>query len=94
MMAHAPTMTIKQNQSTSVIVSDHQEFTPTLLLNTVNNMHSGLKALYRHNRGLPTKILNHYLALFIFMPRFIGIDDQEKRMVFLSKTKEKFASFI
>ena len=84
---------IKQNQLTSVIVSDHQEFTSTVHLNTVNNMHSGFKALYRHYRGVSTKYLNRYLALYIFMRRFIGMDDQEKLMVFLSKTKETFASF-
>ena len=84
---------IKQNQLTSVIVSDHQEFTSTVHLNTVNNMHSGFKALYRHYRGVSTKYLNRYLALFVFMRRFIGMDDQEKLMVFLSKTKETFASF-
>ena len=31
---------IEQNQLTSVIVSNHQEFTSTVYLNTVNNMHS------------------------------------------------------
>ena len=84
---------IEQNQLTSVIVSDHQEFTSTVHLNTVNNMHSGFKDLYRHYRGVSTKYLNRYLALFVFMRRFIGMDDQEKLMVFLSKTKETFASF-
>lgn len=84
---------IKQNQLTSIIVSEYQKFTSTVHLNTVNNMHSGFKTLYRYHRGVSTKYLNRYLALFIFMRRFIGMDDQEKLMVFLSKAKETLASF-
>ena len=56
-------------------------------------MHSGFNAIYRHYRGVSTKYLNRYLALFVFMRRFIWMDDQEKLIVFLSKTKERLASF-
>lgn len=84
---------IKQNQLTSLVVSDHHEFTPVIHLNTVNNMHSGFKKLYRQYRGVSTKYLNRYLALYIFMRRFMGMDDQEKLMVFLAKTKETLGSF-
>lgn len=41
----------------------------------------------------PVQCVNRYLALFIFMCRFIGMDDQEKLMVLLSKAKETLASF-
>jgi len=78
---------IKQNQLTSMIVSDHHEFTDVLHLNTVNNMHSGFKALYRVYRGVSSKYLNRYLTLYVFMRQFIGMDNQEKLMVFLQKTK-------
>ena len=84
---------IQQNKLTSMVVSDHQTFTPVIHLNTVNSMHSGFKKLYRHYRGVSTKYLSRYLALYIFMRRFMGMDDQEKLMVFLSKTKETLASF-
>ena len=47
---------IKQNQLTSMIVSDHHEFTDVLHLNTVNNMHSGFKDLYRYYRVSPPSI--------------------------------------
>ena len=78
---------------TSMVVSDHQTFTPVIHLNTVNSMHSGFKKLYRHYRGVSTKYLSRYLALYIFMRRFMGMDNQEKLMVFLAKTKETLASF-
>jgi hypothetical protein len=70
-----------------MIVSDHHEFTDVLHLNTVNNMHSGFKTLYRYYRGVSSKYLNRYLALYVFMRRFTGMDNQEKLMVFLQKTK-------
>ena len=78
---------IKQNHLTNIIVSDHHEFTDVIHLNTVNNMHSGFKTLYRYYRGVSSKYLNRYLALYVFMRRFIGMDYQEKLMVFLQKTK-------
>lgn len=84
---------IKQKQLTSMVVSDHHEYTKVIHLNTVNNMHSGFKQLYRHYRGVSTKYLNRYLALYIFMRRFIGMDDQEKLMVFLHRTKNAILSF-
>jgi len=83
---------IKQNQLTSMIVSDHHEFTDVLHLNTVNNMHSGFKTLYRYYRGVSSKYLNHYLALYVFIRCFIGMDNQEKLMVFLQKTKDSIVS--
>ncbi len=84
---------IKQKHLTSMIVSDHHEYTEVIHLNTVNNMHSGFKNLYRFYRGVSSKYLNRYLALYVFMRRFFGMDDQEKLMVFLQKTKTTIVSF-
>lgn len=50
-------------------------------------MHSGFKDLYRYYRGVSSKYLNRYLALYGFMRRFTGMDNQEKAMVFLQKKK-------
>ena len=76
-----------------MVVSDHQAFTPVIHLNTVNNMHSGFKELYRHYRGVSTKYLSRYLALYIFMRRFMGMDNQEKLMVLLANAKETIGSY-
>ena len=76
-----------------MVVSDHHEFTSTIHLNTVNNMHSGVKQLYRQYRGVSTKYLSRYLALYVFMRRFMGMDNQEKLMVFLANTKQSLGSF-
>lgn len=78
---------VKQKHLTSMVVSDHHEFTEVLHLNTVNNMHSGFKDLYRYYREISSKYLNRYPALYVFMRRFVGMDNQEKLMVFLQKTK-------
>lgn len=84
---------IKQNELTSVVISEHHEFTSTIHLNTINNRHSGFKQLYRHYRGVSTKYLSRYLALYIFMRRYMGMDNQEKFMVFLAKAKQSLGSF-
>lgn len=84
---------IQQNKLTSLVVSEHQTFTPVIHLNTVNRLHSGFKKLYRHYRGVSTKYLSRYLALYVFMCHFIGMDNQEKLKFFLAKTKETIGSY-
>ena len=49
---------IKQNQLTSINVSDHYEFTDLLHLNIVKHMHFGFKVFYRCYRGVYSKYLN------------------------------------
>lgn len=78
---------VKQKHLTSLVVSDHYEFSEVLQLNAVNNMHSGFKDLYRYYRGVSSQYLNRYLALYVFIRRFAGMDNYEKLMVFLQKTK-------
>ena len=83
---------IKQKHLTSMVVGDHHEFTEVIHLNTVNNMHSGFKDLYRYYRGVSSKYLNRYLSLYVFIRRFSGMDDQEKLMVFLQNAKDAIVS--
>lgn len=78
---------IKHKHLTSRVVLDHHEFTDVLHMNMMNNMHSDFKTLYRYYRGVSSKYLNRYLALYVFMRRFAGMDNQGKLMVSLQKTK-------
>ena len=46
------------------MLNNHKDYNKAYHLNTVNGLHSRLKAmLYRH-RGVSSKYLNRYLALF------------------------------
>lgn len=81
---------IKLRHLTSMVVGHHKEYTEVVHLNTVNNMHSGFKELYRSYRGVASKYLNRYLALYIFIRKYMGMDNQEKLMAFIRCTKNFF----
>lgn len=48
----------------TVMDVNHEECRRTFNLNTVNSLHSYIKATYNHYRGVATKYINRYNALF------------------------------
>ena len=47
-----------------IVLKSHQDYNKAYHLNTVNGLHGRLKAMLDHYRGLSSKYLNRYLALF------------------------------
>ena len=47
-----------------IALKSHQDYNKVYHLNTVNGLHSRLKAMLCHYRGVSSKYLNRYLALF------------------------------
>ena len=60
-------------------------------LNTVNSIHSIFQSMIRYYRGVATKYLNRYRALFIFLRKYAGMDDNE--MMHLIKHQVKIKKF-
>lgn len=56
----------------------HECYTKVEHLNTVNSIHSMIKDRIRLYRGIATKYVNRYTALFVFMRKFLDMDDNEK----------------
>lgn len=56
----------------------HESYNKVEHLNTVNSIHSMIKRIYAYYRGVATKYLNRYMALFIFMRRLKNMDSSEK----------------
>ena len=58
---------IEEKNCTKVILHSHEDYNKVYHLNTVNGLHSRLKDLLKHFRGVSTKYLNRYLAMFTAM---------------------------
>lgn len=56
-------------------------------INTVNCIHSLIKAQFAAFRGVATKYMNRYLSLFVFMRKFQEMDDNEKLPLMLRKLR-------
>ncbi len=74
--------------SKRVIVSSHKEYDKVNHLNNVNSFHSSIQCWYRHMRGVATKYINRYAALYNLRWLCRGMDDSES----LLKAKKRIKS--
>lgn len=70
-----------------VQLKDHNAYNKVEHINTVNFIHSMIKAKLEDFRGVATKYINRYLSLFVFIRRFQEMDDNEKLEILLRKLK-------
>ncbi len=80
--------------SKRVILSTHEEYDKVNHLNTVNSFHSLIGQWYRHMRGVATKYINRYAALYNIRWLYRGMDDSESLLKARKRIKSlgKFAS--
>ncbi len=64
-------------KSTRKILSSHEEYDKVNHLNTVNSFHSYIEVWYVHMRGVATKYINRYAALFNLRWLCRGMDSSE-----------------
>lgn len=58
---------IVEKNCTKIVLNSHKDYNKVYHLNTVNSLHSRLKDVLKHFRGVSTKYLNRYLAFFSVM---------------------------
>lgn len=66
-----------ENSCSLVQLYQKENYNTVEHLNTVNYIHSFIKAIITKFRGVATKYINRYLSLFVFLRRFQGMDDNE-----------------
>lgn len=84
----------KELGSKRVILSTHEEYDKVNHLNTVNSFHSLIGQWYRFMRGVATKYINRYAALYNIRWLCRGMDDSESLMKARKRIKSlgQFAS--
>lgn len=75
------------------VVKDHTEYDKVNHLNNVNSLHSMMERRYSHYRGVATKYINRYCALFYFLRKFASMDINEYSLILLSLLREKCIYF-
>ena len=58
-------------------LAGHCSYNKVEHINTVNQIHSMIEEKLARYRGIATKYMNRYMALFVFMRRFMNLDDCE-----------------
>lgn len=67
----------------------HGSYNEVEHLNTVNSIHSFIKETISYYRGVATKYMNRYMALFVLIRRFIGMDNNEKEEILVDMLKNR-----
>ena len=65
----------------------HESYNKVEHLNTVNSIHSMIRRNYAFYRGVATKYLNRYMALFLFMRRLKDMDSSKKTETLIGTIK-------
>lgn len=68
-----------------VCLKTHKSYNKVEHLNTVNSIHSMIKKKLANYRGVATKYLNRYLSLFVFIRRYMQMDDNEIMEIIIPK---------
>lgn len=66
----------------------HKSYNQVEHLNTVNHIHSFIGRLYSNFKSVSTKYINRYMSLFVFIRRFMKLDDYERLNTILHKLKK------
>lgn len=75
----------KENECTLVQLKTYKAYNKVEHLNTVNCIHSLIKQTLAYFRGVSTKYINRYLSLFVFIRRYLDMDNNEKLPLIIRK---------
>lgn len=70
-----------------VNLKTHHSYNNVEHLNTVNNIHSLIQRTLSYYRGIATKYMNRYMALFTMMRRYLEMDNNEKVELLIKSIK-------
>ena len=78
----------KNCESKLVQLYDFASYNTVEHLNTVNSIHAVIKNSFRFYRGIATKYINRYMALFVFRRRFSDMDNNEMAELLIRSIKK------
>lgn len=76
---------IKEANCDLVVLKNHASYNQVEHLNTVNSIHSFIQGQLSAFRGVASKYMNRYMSLFVWIRRFLDMDDNEKLPLLLEK---------
>lgn len=70
------------------VLKGHESYDKVNHLNHINSLHSRIRVIYQKYRGIASKYINRYAALFSFQYAFRGMDSNEKLILLLEKLRK------
>lgn len=71
----------QEHECTINVLKTYESYDKVNHLNNVNSLHARIRSLYESYRGIATRYINRYAALFSFQYKYRGMDNNEKLLL-------------
>lgn len=76
---------LQEKNCSNKVLESYQEYDVVNHLNNVNSFHSQIQEQYRDYRGVSSKYINRYNALFTLQREYMGMDSQEILLLIMKR---------
>ncbi|OUP56322.1 hypothetical protein B5F14_09825 [Faecalitalea cylindroides] len=84
---------LKEKNCSNKVLESYQEYDAVNHLNNVNSFHSQIQEQYRAYRGVSSKYINRYNALFMLQREYMGMDSQEILLLIIKRLRKRVCYF-
>ena len=84
---------LKEKNCSNKVLESYQEYDAVNHLNNVNSFHSQIQEQYRVYRGVSSKYINRYNALFMLQREYMGMDSQEILLLIMKRLRKIWCYF-
>ena len=84
---------MKKKKCNHKVLNSYKEYDEVNHLNNVNSFHSQIQEQYRVYRGVSSKYINRYNALFTTQREYMGMDNQEKLLLIMNRLRKQISYF-
>ena len=84
---------LKEKNCSNKVLESYQEYDAVNHLNNVNSFHSQIQEQYRVYRGVSSKYINRYNALFMLQREYMGMDSQEILLLIMKRLRKRVCYF-
>ena len=84
---------LKEKNCSNKVLESYQEYDAVNHLNNVNSFHSQIQEQYRDYRGVSSKYINRYNALFTLQREYMGMDSQEILILIMKRLRKRVCYF-
>ena len=87
------TKVLREKKCTNKVLNTYSKYDAVNHLNNVNSFHSMIKEQYRFYRGVSSKYINRYNALFTLQKEYQGMDSQEFLLLIMKRLRGQASYF-
>lgn len=84
---------LEEKKCNHKVLNSYKEYDEVNHLNNVNSFHSQIQEQYRVYRGVSSKYINRYNALFTTQREYMGMDNQEMLLLIMNRLRKQISYF-